>query len=170
MDFLKDFVAKEPKQEEQVPPSVGSEDPPAQLAELGGGRYLGQSWSKKEGGYIAVICTPVSVLKVVDVDQKDWPGGDLAHGYAPTKRGVHYYFNLDAVLEAGWDAAYERLSQVRGFYCERLFETDGTPRSEPRGQYGIMPYALIAHRDAFLRAQVAALHAGIHTPQEKAGW
>lgn len=107
---------------------------------LPGGRFIARKWSEKDEGVIAVICTPIETLSVVDYDCDDPDsskfmdfvrdmGNRGAIGMAFTPNGAHFYF--DGVPPEAGDLLYRSLCLGRGFFPERLFNKDGSCRSLP---------------------------------------
>ena len=69
------------------------------------GRSLIRALSTKDGGIIAVLATPASLLWVVDVDGASLPTPPDALGYAVTPRGSHFYFSGPTEIN-GMDRLY----------------------------------------------------------------
>lgn len=134
------------------------------------GRYPASTWSAKDGGYIAILCTPIRIggFTILDIDDKQAFINDGIVGKSNTPRGAHYYLLAPPIGELTLqvrDPVYEKLAQQRGFYGERLFNVDGSPRELP--EIFAPNETMHAHRDAFLKSQFHILKLNKNTPQEE---
>jgi hypothetical protein len=125
---------------------------------------LAQSYSKKEGGWVPVLETPMHLFRVLDYDWNHFsgfrPGLPGILGWSRTPRGFHLYVPQASPVEyIGWDENFEKLSLSIGAWRERLFD-GGAPRPVPIARQ----IAIWHHALAWDRAQQLAMELGIASP------